>query len=63
MRWFLSRHPVAFFLVTAYAIFWASWMPVLFLGAPPRLFSAIGALLGLALPAFVVTAATEGRAG
>jgi membrane protease YdiL (CAAX protease family) len=63
MRSFLSRHPVASFLVVAYAIFWASWMPVLFLGAPPRPFTAIGALLGLALPAFVVTAATEGRAG
>jgi membrane protease YdiL (CAAX protease family) len=63
MRSFLSRHPVAAFLVAAYAIFWVSWIPVLFLGAPPRPFTAIGALLGLALPAFVVTAATEGRAG
>lgn len=63
MRSFLSRRPVASFLVAAYAIFWASWMPVLFLGAPPRLFSAIGAVLGLALPAFLITAATEGRAG
>jgi membrane protease YdiL (CAAX protease family) len=59
----VSRHPVASFLVTAYAIFWASWLPVLFLGAPPRLFSAIGAVLGLALPAFLVTASTDGRAG
>ena len=63
MRSFVGRHPVASFLVAAYAIFWASWMPVLFLGAPPRLFSAIGAVLGLALPAFLVTAATDGRAG
>jgi membrane protease YdiL (CAAX protease family) len=54
---------VASFLVAAYAIFSASWLPVLFLGAPPRLFSAIGAVLGLALPAFLVTAATDGRAG
>ena len=60
---FISRHPVATFLIAAYAIFWASWAPVLFLGAPPRLFSAIGAVLGLALPAFLVTAATDGRAG
>jgi uncharacterized protein len=63
MRAFASRHPVGSFLVAAYAVFWASWTPVLFLGAPPRLFSAIGAILGLAVPAFVVTAATEGRAG
>jgi uncharacterized protein len=60
---FVGRHPVASFLVAAYTIFWASWMPVLFLGAPPRLFSAIGAILGLALPAFLVTAATDGKAG
>ena len=60
---FISRHPVATFLVAACAIFWASWAPVLFLGAPPRLFSAIGAIFGLALPAFLVTAATDGRAG
>jgi membrane protease YdiL (CAAX protease family) len=45
----------------AYAIFWASWVPVLFLAAPPRLFSAVGALLGLAAPAFVITAVTQGR--
>jgi hypothetical protein len=44
-------------------MFWASWLPVLFLGAPRRLFSAIGAVLGLALPAFLVTAATDGKAG
>ena len=60
---FIDRRPVVSFLVAAYVVFWASWMPVLFLGAPPRLFSAVGAILGLALPAFVVTAATEGRAG
>ena len=62
-RSFVNRHPVASFLVAAYAIFWTSWTPVLFLGAPPRLFSAIGAALGLALPAFLVTAATDGKAG
>jgi hypothetical protein len=60
---FVGRHPVASYLVVAFAIFWASWMPVLLFGAPPRLFSAVGAILGLALPAFLVTAATEGRAG
>lgn len=46
----------------AFAIFWASWMPVLFFGAPPRPFSAAGAILGLALPTFLITAATDGRA-
>jgi membrane protease YdiL (CAAX protease family) len=60
---FAARHPVALFLLAACAIFWSSWLPVLFLGAPPRLFSALGAVLGLALPAFLVTAAADGRAG
>lgn len=59
----VRRHPVASFLVAAYVIFWASWMPVLFLEAPPRLFSAVGAVLGLALPALLITAFIDGRAG
>jgi uncharacterized protein len=63
LRSIVGRHPVATFLLTAYAIFWLSWTPVLFLGASPRLFSALGALLGLAVPAFLVTAVTEGRPG
>ena len=63
MRSFVGRHPVGCDLVLAFVIFWASWMPVLFFGAPPRPFSAIGAVLGLALPAFLITAATDGRAG
>jgi len=63
LRSFIGHHPVASFLIAAYAIFWASWLPVLFLGAPPRLFSALGAIVGLALPAFLITAATDGKAG
>jgi membrane protease YdiL (CAAX protease family) len=60
---FVRRHPVVSYLVMAFAIFWASWMPVPLFGAPPRPFSAIGVVLGLAMPAFLVTAATDGRAG
>ena len=60
---FVGRHPVLSYLVLAFAIFWVSWLPVLLLDAPPRPFSAVGAILGLALPAFLVTAATDGRAG
>lgn len=37
LRSFVSRHPVGSFLIVAYLIFWTSWMPVLFLGAAPRL--------------------------
>jgi len=54
---------VGCYLVVAFVIFWTSWIPVLFVAAPPRLFSAIGAILGLALPVFLITAATNGRAG
>ena len=60
---FVGRHPGLSYLVLAFAIFWVSWLPVLLLDAPPRPFSAVGAILGLALPAFLVTAATDGRAG
>jgi uncharacterized protein len=60
---FVGRHPVLSYLVLAFAIFWVSWLPVLLLSAPPRPFSAVGAILGLALPALLVTAATDGRAG
>src|SRR5687768_2538512 len=63
LRFLLGRYPVASFLVTAYAVFWLCWAPVLFLGASPRLFSALGVLLALAVPAFLVTAAVEGRLG
>jgi membrane protease YdiL (CAAX protease family) len=59
----VGRRPVVSYLVLAFTIFWASWMPVLIFGAPPRPFSAVGAILGLTLPAFLITAATDGRAG
>jgi hypothetical protein len=35
-------------------------MPVLLLDAPPRPFSAVGAILGLAVPAFLVICARAG---
>ena len=59
----LRRHPVASFLVLAHVGLWTSVLPILFLDAPPRPLSAVGALVGLALPAFAVTAATAGREG
>ena len=59
----MRRRPVTSFLVIAYAVFWTSWMPVLFLDAHPRPFTSVGVILGLALPAFLVTAATEGKTG
>lgn len=59
----IRRRPVAAFLILAFVGMWASLSPALFLGAPMRLSSAIGAFLGLALSAFVVTAIAEGGAG
>jgi hypothetical protein len=44
---FVGRRPVVSYLVLAFAIFWTSWMSVLFFGTPPRPFSAIAAILGL----------------
>lgn len=57
----VARYPMSAFLVMAHVIFWSCWTPILFLGAPPRAFSAVGAILGLALPALLVTAALGGR--
>jgi membrane protease YdiL (CAAX protease family) len=58
------RRPVAAYLLMAFAGMWLSLLPV-FLTDPShiRLFSAVGAAVGLALPAFLVTAVTGGRAG
>ena len=58
----IRRRPVTSYLVMAYAGLWAALVPVFF-GAPVRVFTAVGAVIGLALPAFLVTAATEGRDG
>lgn len=63
VRSFVTAHPIASFLVMAYTLLWAAWVPVIALGAPPRLMSTVGALLGLAVPAFVVTWLTEGGEG
>ena len=57
---FVGRHPVGSYLVLAFAIFWASRMPVLFFGAPPRPFSAVGAIFGLAVPVFLMMCARRG---
>ena len=72
----VARHPVAAFLVMLYAITWTVFLPVVLQGrgllALPVDLSgglafnallAIASILGVALPAFLVTAATGGRAG
>ena len=72
----LARHPVAAFLVMLYAITWIVFLPVVLQGRgllvlPIDLSEglafnavvAIASILGVALPAFLVTAATSGEAG
>jgi membrane protease YdiL (CAAX protease family) len=59
-RRLLARHPVAAFLLTAYAVGWAVQLAAVKLGFSPRYASSVSVLVGLALPAVLVTAATGG---
>jgi CAAX protease family protein len=72
----VARHPVAAFLIMLYAITWIIFLPVVLQGrgllALPIDLSeglafnavvAIASILGVALPAFLVSAATGGEAG
>jgi membrane protease YdiL (CAAX protease family) len=66
-RQVVARHPVATFLITCYAITWAVVLPPLRVqGGLPfglALWDSLGNLLGVALAAFLVVAASNGRAG
>ena len=70
------RHPVASFLLMLYVITWAVFLPVVLqarwlLALPVDLsegvafdaVTSLASILGVALPAFLVTAATSGKAG
>ncbi len=59
----IGRRPVASFLLLAFTGMWLSLLPALLFAAPMRLCSAIGSVVGLAFPAFLVTAITGGWAG
>jgi uncharacterized protein len=72
LRRLVARHPVTAYLVLAFALAWISLLPVLLskngfgllpIELPIRLFNSLASFIGLALPAFLVTAATEGKAG
>jgi membrane protease YdiL (CAAX protease family) len=72
LRRLVARHPVTAFLLMAYAIGWTIFSPVIlsglgFIALPidPSLMmvTSVASIFALALPAFLVTAATGGRDG
>src|SRR5918997_3513972 len=73
IRGVVARHPVTSFLIMAFAFGWGGMLPLLLsengpvtvvpIELPWMPFAAILSIFGLALPAFLVTAATDGRAG
>lgn len=62
-RAMVARRPIATFLIMTYVIGWATQLGAFKLGLPamPSLWA--GAVLGLLMPAILVTAAVSGRAG
>ena len=66
MRSFVQRHSLAVYVVLAYAMSWADWIPLAVSGAlvtPGGSITHFPGLLGPALAAFVVVAVTDGTAG
>jgi len=73
LRSLVVRHPVTAFVVMAFALGWGGMLPLLLsesgpfgilpFALPAQPFTAVLSMLGLALPAFLVTAATVGREG
>src|SRR5918997_1152738 len=72
LRGMVARHPATAFLVMAFGFGWMSLVPILLsengfgvvpIELPLTLVQTLATLLGLALPAFLVTAATGGREG
>jgi membrane protease YdiL (CAAX protease family) len=59
----VARHPVVAFLIMVYAFGWSTLIAADSIGLPLLLVSSLGMVFGLALPAFLVTAATSGKAG
>lgn len=68
----MARHPVTAYLVLAFTFAWISLVPLLLstrgfgvlpIELPVTFFNSLASFVGLALPAFLVTAATDGKAG
>jgi membrane protease YdiL (CAAX protease family) len=66
MRAFVRRHPIASFVVLAYALSWADWIPLALRGTrvvPGGSVTHFPGLLGPAIAAFVIVAIGDGSAG
>lgn len=66
MRSFVRRHPLGSFVVLAYALSWADWIPLLLRGervTPGGPITHFPGLVGPAVAALVVTVLAEGPAG
>src|SRR3712207_3410494 len=72
LRGLVARHPATAFLVMAFGFGWTSLIPILLsesgfgvvpIELPLTVVQTLATLLGLALPAFLVTAATGGKEG
>lgn len=66
MRAFIRRHDLPSFVVLAYALSWADWIPLLVRDArvvPGGSVTHFPGLLGPALAAFIIVSITEGRPG
>jgi uncharacterized protein len=73
LRGVVTRHPVTAFLIMAFVFGWGGMIPLLLsengpvtvvpIELPWMPFAAILSIFGLALPAFLVTAATDGKDG
>ena len=73
LRRLVAHHPVTAFLVMAFAFAWTSMLPLLLsesgpfgvlpIALPWQPFASLMSIFGLALPAFLVTAATDGKEG
>ncbi len=62
LRRVIRRRPVAAFLVMAYAVGWSILLAANYFGLSLRLASSLAVIVGLAPPAFLVTAASDGGA-
>jgi uncharacterized protein len=73
LRGVVARHPVTSFLIMAFVFGWGGMLPLLLSESGPVTvvpvelpwmpFAAVLSIFGLALPAFLVTAATDGKDG